>query len=279
MNNFEISDKEMKQIVENFYFSFSDGYIFENFLKIYLESIGLDELEVTQKSGDGGIDLKGIKKGIDELTEIDSVKYFIQAKRYKPTSTIPIESVRALRGVLPDGYKGIFITTAAFSKRSYDFAINNESRALILIDGEKLVQSCIDKGFGFKWKPIFSKESLLALINKEKKNIDEQKKEMDVSFSNYLKKKISKNDIRARILRIPKTFLLKIPQEFDSFKVKFEGEQILNLNIDKYRTYFAGVTSAYRKYGLLMKDNSEIPMYSFWYFNRKENYIHIVFKK
>lgn len=76
-------------------------------MKVYLEKIGLDEIEVTQKFRDGGIDLKAIKNGINELSDLDVVKYYIQAKRYKPSSSVPIANDRELRGVMPTGYKGV----------------------------------------------------------------------------------------------------------------------------------------------------------------------------
>jgi len=108
MKILELTQDEIATELEHFYSSFENGYEFEQFLKIFLEALGLDEIEVTQSSNDGGIDLKATKKGIDELTDVDSIKYYVQAKRYRPNTNVSIESVRALRGILPDGYKGYF---------------------------------------------------------------------------------------------------------------------------------------------------------------------------
>lgn len=60
---------------------------------------------VTQRSSDGGIDLEAIRYGVGGLAGADSVEYYVQAKRNKPGTTIPIEKVRALRGVT-ELYKG-----------------------------------------------------------------------------------------------------------------------------------------------------------------------------
>lgn len=115
--NIEISDEKINEFLEQFYSYFESGYAFEEFLKVYLEKIGLDEVVVTQRSSDGGIDLEAVRYGVGGFAGADAVDYFVQAKRNKPGTTIPIEKVRALRGVMPSGSKGIFITTASYSKK------------------------------------------------------------------------------------------------------------------------------------------------------------------
>lgn len=51
----KLNNQEVNYLLEKFYRYFENGYKFEEFLKIYLEKVGLDEIEVTQKSRDGGI--------------------------------------------------------------------------------------------------------------------------------------------------------------------------------------------------------------------------------
>ncbi len=63
-----------------------------------MDVIGLDGLEVPQKSSDGGVDLKGLKRWFDGLMDHGSVKYYEQSKRYRPGSSVSIESIRALKG-------------------------------------------------------------------------------------------------------------------------------------------------------------------------------------
>lgn len=281
MKQIDLTEDELDEALWEFYASFATGYDFERFLKVYLESIGIDEIEVTQQSADGGLDLKGVKKGIDELTDLDSVKYYVQAKRCKPDNNVPLESVRALRGIMPDGFKGIFITTGKFSKGAYEFGANSESRALILIDGKALVTSCIDKGLGFRGKPIFVPNDLRKLIDEElkaePKDLGEEGRQ--AGMMRHIKKKITENDIRARILRIPNTILGKIPEQARTYKVKFENENISELKIDQTRTYFAGVTSVYRKYGLLDKDGTKNSMDSFWSIDEVDGVIEIRLEK
>ena len=56
-----ISNEEIKSLQKSFYEYFETGYAFEDFLKEYLLKMGLDEVEITQRSRDGGIDLTAIR--------------------------------------------------------------------------------------------------------------------------------------------------------------------------------------------------------------------------
>ena len=277
MKILELTKEEIDNELENFYSSFENGYEFEQFLKIFLESLGLDEIEVTQSSNDGGVDLKATKQGIDELTDLDSIKYYVQAKKYKPNTNVSIESVRALRGILPDGYKGIFITTGKFSENSKIFATESESRPLILIDGEELINHCIKYGLGFRAKPIFVLNDIKKLINKEMKS--EPKLNISTNENkNYIKKEISDNDIKARILPIPRSIFEKI-ENFDEYNLKFDGKGIKKFKINKNRKYFGGITQVFKDFKLIDDNGDRHPKSSFWFLNEDENIIEIEFEK
>lgn len=152
-----LSEQEIESLLENFYKYFETGYIFEDFLKEYLLKIGLDEVEVTQRSRDGGIDLKAIRKGVGNFSEIDTIHYYIQAKKHTPNKSIGVKTIRELKGTIPFGYKGMLITTAHFTDDAYKESLNDPSKPAVLIDGKLLVTSCIDNEIGFIFKPIFSK--------------------------------------------------------------------------------------------------------------------------
>ena len=81
--NIEISNEKINEFLEQFYGYFESGYAFEEFLKVYLEKIGLDEVIVTQRSSDGGIDLEAVRYGVGGFDGADAVDYFVQAKRNK----------------------------------------------------------------------------------------------------------------------------------------------------------------------------------------------------
>lgn len=258
----DLNENEKINLLNEFYEYFETGYEFENFLKIYLQAIGLDEIEVTKKSRDNGIDLKAVKNGIDELSDLDEVKYYIQAKRYRPGSSVSIKDVRELRGVLPSGYKGVFISTGKFSKEAYSFAKEQADRPIILIDGKTLIENCIDKGIGFMAKPIFSKESLDRLMK-----IDKQVKELPQFNIEYIRKNVSKNDIRSRILPIPNSIFEKLDENKNSFPVQFDGENVLQLNINRNRKYFGGITEIYKKFGLIEEGNIFQERIALWHYD------------
>ena len=276
--NIEISEEKVKEFLEQFYGFFESGYAFEEFLKVYLEKIGLDEVVVTQRSSDGGIDLEAIRYGVGGLAGADSVEYYVQAKRNKPGTTIPIEKVRALRGVMPSGSKGIFITTAGYSKKTQEFVDADPTRPIILIDGKALVESCIDNEMGFVFTPVFSKNAMDALkdtsddLQQENSNLD-----ADENVKLIVDKQISANDIRARILRLPKAIINLLPEEAQKIKVVFNGLVPQNLTIAKNRAYLAGVTELYKDSGLIAEDGSYNPCKAIWKYS--EDKIEIVIKE
>ena len=84
--NIEISDEKINEFLEQFYSYFESGYAFEEFLKVYLEKIGLDEVVVTQRSSDGGVDLEAVRYGVGGFAGADAVDYFARfAEEYRLT--------------------------------------------------------------------------------------------------------------------------------------------------------------------------------------------------
>ena len=266
-NIIELNEIELKESVEKLYNSFDNGYEFEEFLKYFLERLGLEEVTVTQKSKDGGIDLTCVKAGINGLSNLDEVKYSVQAKCYKPSKTISIKDLRELRGVMPLNYKGIFITTAKFPRGAKEFAEEDKSRQIILIDGKSLIQQCISIGLGFNLKPIFDSKSLenFTLNNKSKNSCTQ----ISNNETNKLvvSKKISLNDIRARILRIPTEIEKELSKSIKQLTLKINNkEYTLNINAD--RTYLGGVTQLYKNEGLIINNNIYIPKIAVWNYSK-----------
>lgn len=264
-NIIELNDAELKECVNLLYNSFDNGYEFEQFLKCFLEKIGLEEVVVTQRSRDGGIDLTCVKSGINGLSNLDEVKYYVQAKCYKPSSTVSIKDIRELRGVMPSNYKGIFITTAKFPNGAKEFAEEDSTRQIILIDGKSLIQQCISIGLGFYLKPIFD---MSALENKTLKTSKElkTKQTQEKQYKLVINKRISLNDIRARILRIPSEIEKTINKYKNSLDVIINGQKY-TLNINSERTYLGGVTNLYKKEGLIVDNNVFVPKTATWYYN------------
>lgn len=263
-----LSEQEIESLLENFYKYFETGYIFEDFLKEYLLKIGLDEVEVTQRSRDGGIDLKAIRKGVGNFSEIDTIHYYIQAKKYTPNKSIGVKTIRELKGTIPFGYKGMLITTAHFTDDAYKESLNDPSKPTVLIDGKLLITSCIDNEIGFIFKPIFSKIEMDSILNKNENKSNKTKIE-------YIEKNITKNDIRARIISIPSSVKKEI-SSLNSIDVIINGNDQYHLTIDKSHSYLAKVTKIFKKYGMLTEDKIGIPKKSKWYYDTKNKVIHLI---
>ncbi|MCK4246441.1 restriction endonuclease [Candidatus Bipolaricaulota bacterium] len=93
------------------------------------------------KSGDEGIDgiIKEDRLGLDII--------YIQAKRWENTVCRP--EIQKFAGALQGqrARKGIFITTASFSREAVDYASRIENK-IVLIGGERLAQLMIDHNLG-----------------------------------------------------------------------------------------------------------------------------------
>lgn len=231
---------------------------------------------MTQRSHDGGIDLKAIRKGIGDLSDADSVEYFVQAKRNDPTTSISVKKIRELKGIIPFGNKGVFITTSKFSKDAIKESSNDISKPVSLIDGKSLVESCIDNEIGFVFTPVFSS----AVMDELTKTNDVNKGIASGNNATAAKgivvdRQITANDIRARILVIPRLIMNVIPISEDKVHVIINGTIEKELRIDKGRRYLAGVTEIYRKEGLLSNDGSFTPKKAAWNYIDGIAYINI----
>lgn len=269
------------EIINKIYKCFlTDPYEFEYFCKLFFYKEGFDEIEVTRRTKDGGVDLKAIKKGYDE-NGVDTINYKIQAKRLKPSTSVSVKDVRELKGVLEGHEKGIFITTSKYSKDALEFANSCNPKCLILIDGLNIARKCIELQIGFLYEPIFDEYDLMKSLNKYKQsNIQDNvcNESFNMSNNSNILKVISLNDIKTRILPIPKGIFDKIPNEINSFNVNFNNNDELKLKINRDRRYFGGITEIYRKYGLIDDDNNSISRQSYWSIDEKNKVISVVFK-
>lgn len=253
----ELDDTKIEKYLNEFYRCFATGYEFEEFLKVYLRRLGLDEIQITKRSKDGGIDLKALRNGIGNFSNSDSVEYYIQAKRYE-TNKVNVSVLRELKGVIPFGHKGMLITTSGFTKDVINEASNDPSKPVTLVDGKTLLRSCIENGIGFTFEPKFSPEELKKFITKEESIASESENiNMDnVQMFNqeFIEKEITENDIRARILSVPSK-IANLLEDRKKYKILFENATLFSIFI-KGRNYFSGgVSKMYRDYGLISSEN------------------------
>lgn len=124
---------------------------FEQMVIDLLSKMGYGAFEnagsTTAVTGDEGIDgiIMEDKLGFDLI--------YIQAKRWDLSSTVGCPYVQNFVGAISGkGGKGLFVTTAKFSKQAIDYAKNQH---IILIDGEKLAKLMIEHNFGVSVKKTF----------------------------------------------------------------------------------------------------------------------------
>jgi restriction system protein len=106
---------------------------FERFCQRLLRESGFQEVTVTGRSGDGGID--GI--GILQVNALVSFKVLFQCKKY--AGSVTPSHVRDFRGAMTGrADKGIIITTGSFTSEARKEAVRDGAPPIELVDGEKL---------------------------------------------------------------------------------------------------------------------------------------------
>jgi restriction system protein len=127
---------------------------FERFSQRLLRESGFQEVTVTGRSGDGGID--GI--GILQVNALVSFKVLFQCKKYQG-SVSPMQ-VRDFRGAMMGrADKGIVITTGSFTAEARKEAIRDGVPPIELVDGEKLVAMLEQLELGLKPRTIYEIDS------------------------------------------------------------------------------------------------------------------------
>ena len=107
---------------------------FERLIQRMLREAGFIQVQVTGRSGDGGIDGKGIMR----VGGLLSFHVIFQCKRYK--GSVSASHVRDFRGAMVGrADKGLLITTGNFTKDAVQEATRDGAPAIDLIDGELLV--------------------------------------------------------------------------------------------------------------------------------------------
>lgn len=132
--------QQLLEILQNM-----DPYGFERLSQRILRECGFSQVEVTKKSGDGGID--GIGKL--RINGIFSFNVAFQCKRY--SGVVGPGIIRDFRGSLTKNIeKGILITTGSFSKAAKQEATDPGKQQIDLIDGEGLIDKIAEYSIGVR---------------------------------------------------------------------------------------------------------------------------------
>jgi restriction system protein len=123
---------------------------FERLCQRLLREAGFQQVTVTGRTGDNGIDGHGIL----ELNAFVTFKVLFQCKRYKGSVGTP--QIRDFRGAMEGrADKGIILTTGTFTQEAKREARRDGARPIELVDGDKLVDMFEKLELGLRPKTVF----------------------------------------------------------------------------------------------------------------------------
>jgi restriction system protein len=141
-------DNYRGQMIELLY-TMSPG-AFERLCQRLLRESGFEQVVVTGRSGDGGIDGNGVL----QLNPFVSFRVIFQCKRYRKTVGSP--AIRDFRGAMMGrADKGIILTTGTFSQDAVRESVRDGVPPIELVDGNKLVEMFESLEFGLTPKQVF----------------------------------------------------------------------------------------------------------------------------
>ena len=122
-----------------------DPTAFEHLVARVLEAMDYENVDVTDPSGDGGVDVVAeIELGVTSVREV------VQVKRHK--RAIQAKDVAALRGSLFKfgAVRGTIVTTSRFASGAKEDAFAQGAAPITLIDGKKLIDLLIEHEIGVR---------------------------------------------------------------------------------------------------------------------------------
>lgn len=118
---------------------------FERLVQRILRESGFIHVEVTGRTGDGGIDGKGIAR----INGFMSFHVLFQCKRYK--GSVGSSEIRDFRGAMVGrADKGLFITTGSFTPAAVKEATRDGAPPIDLVDGDELAEKLKELALGIK---------------------------------------------------------------------------------------------------------------------------------
>lgn len=128
-HNRSVRDALHKQLLE------MEPEEFEELMGRLLAEIGFEDIEVTRRSADGGIDVRGTLV----VGEVIRTRMAVQVKKWKRSNRVHAPVVQQVRGSLGTHEQGLIITTSDFSKGAREEAMRPNAVPVALMNGEQLV--------------------------------------------------------------------------------------------------------------------------------------------
>lgn len=123
----------------------------DSFLEQVLNQLGFQDIQITQRTRDGGVDaVVKFKRALVHATAIVSAKHWAAGGR-----SVSVDEVRRLRGVPISADTAIIITTSRFSDEAIKEAgLEGGWKSVYLIDGQQIVDICKRSKLGVRVEPL-----------------------------------------------------------------------------------------------------------------------------
>ena len=108
---------------------------FEELVARLLAEIGFEDIEVTKRSKDGGIDVRGTLV----VGDVIRTRMAVQVKRWQPRNRVQSQTVQQVRGSLGTHEQGLIVTTSDFSSGARTEAARKDAVPVALMNGGQLV--------------------------------------------------------------------------------------------------------------------------------------------
>jgi restriction system protein len=136
-------EEEWKVKLHHILTSEIDADTFERLTQRVLRESGFVSVEVTGRTGDGGIDGKGIAR----IHGLMSFHVIFQCKKYQ--GSVSAGAIRDFRGAMVGrADKGLFITTGTFTPATVKEAARDGAPPIDLVDGDELADKLKELGLG-----------------------------------------------------------------------------------------------------------------------------------
>lgn len=156
-----------------------DPFQFEYLVAELLAKIGYENVEVTKRSGDKGIDVNA-NLTVGGLTNVKTV---IQAKRYAKRNTVGGKYITQLRGSAEVDQRGLIITTSTFTKDAVNESKAKNKMPVSLVDGRRLIELL------FKYR-VGVKEDIVSVFSIDSELFDNELSDSIGSTSNNKSKSL-----------------------------------------------------------------------------------------
>jgi len=121
---------------------------FEDLVGRLLAELGFEDVEITARSKDGGIDVRGTLV----VGDVIRIRLAVQVKRWKNNVQAPV--VQQVRGSLGAHEQGLIITTSDFGKGARTEAERPDATPVGLMNGEQFVALLVENELGVRRTPL-----------------------------------------------------------------------------------------------------------------------------